>query len=286
MFIRVLPYWFVSHLKFIIGVSLSICMFSYLLCTEYSLTEWDSPTGGVAAALLVFFLNLNPLQERSLKQHLNEFDFLGLFLIVSGVAILLVGFNQSETSCEDLWSGNCAHLCLTVISRVFSIHHFTLSSWICGSFCWSSKWGIHQTLTNYPSTSLLGKFYSYILVLRVSWFFMWLDPNHGHYFDHKSCAWIYFFHDSILSSSLFSSPWSLRNQVWRRVSVVLDVTVDGSDWSFLRFLPFSLGGSALAAISGVVVSKTGLYRPVIWFGCCSLTTGTGLMVMLDAKSSV
>ena len=258
-------------------------MFSYLLRIDYFLTEWDSPIGGVAAALLVLFLNLNPHQERPLKQHLNEFDFLGLFLIVSGVAILLVGFDQSETSCEDLWSGGSVHLYLTVTSRVFGIYHCTIGSWICGSFCCSSKRGIHRTFTNYPSTSLPGKFYIYIWVSG-SWVLIWLDPHHCHYFDYDFYAWICFHRKCILSSSLFSSPWSLRSQVWHRVSTTL-VTGGGSDWSFLRFLPFSLGGSVLVVVSGVIVSKTGLYRPVILFGYCLLTAGMGLMILLDAHSS-
>jgi MFS family permease len=74
------------------------------------------PTGGVAAALLFFFLNLNPHQGRTLKQHLHEFDFIGLFLIVSGIVILLLGFNESGTSCENLWSRCCVYLYLTVSS--------------------------------------------------------------------------------------------------------------------------------------------------------------------------
>ena len=80
---------------------INLCV-SYPLRMNYYITECDSPIGGAAAALLFFFLNLNPPQhqERTLKQHINEFDFLGLFLIVSGVLLLLVGFNQSETSCE------------------------------------------------------------------------------------------------------------------------------------------------------------------------------------------
>ena len=96
--------------------ALSIC-FSYLMyyrCffinlyvshapfTDYCRTERDSPTGGVAGGLLFFFLNLNPHQGRTLNQHLNEFDFIGLGLIVSGVVLLLVGFNQSETSCKHI----------------------------------------------------------------------------------------------------------------------------------------------------------------------------------------
>jgi len=57
------------------------------------------PTGGVAGALLFLFLNLNPHQGRSFRDHVNEFDFVGLATAVSGVVCLLLGFNSSETTC-------------------------------------------------------------------------------------------------------------------------------------------------------------------------------------------
>ncbi|KAK0463985.1 MFS general substrate transporter [Desarmillaria tabescens] len=56
------------------------------------------PTGGVAALVLFFFLNLNPHPGRSLREHVREFDFMGLALIVAGVVCLLIGFNFSEAS--------------------------------------------------------------------------------------------------------------------------------------------------------------------------------------------
>jgi drug/metabolite transporter (DMT)-like permease len=49
-----------------------------------------------------------------LKEHLNEFDFLGLFLVVSGVVLLLLGFNQSETSCEKLGS-KIVYICILLL---------------------------------------------------------------------------------------------------------------------------------------------------------------------------
>jgi len=60
------------------------------------------PTGAIAAATLFFFLNLNPHHGRTLKEHARDFDFVGLFLIMVGVVLLLIGFNQSETSCTLL----------------------------------------------------------------------------------------------------------------------------------------------------------------------------------------
>ena len=59
------------------------------------------PTGGIAIIILFIFLNLNPHQGRPLRQHVAEFDFIGLGLIVSGVVCVLLGSNFSETSCTS-----------------------------------------------------------------------------------------------------------------------------------------------------------------------------------------
>ncbi|KAH9030951.1 MFS general substrate transporter [Lactarius hengduanensis] len=56
------------------------------------------PTGGIAGVILFFFLNLNPHQGMSLQQHLGQFDFLGLALLMSGVVCVLIGLNSGETS--------------------------------------------------------------------------------------------------------------------------------------------------------------------------------------------
>ncbi len=66
---------------------------------EVHLHNRTSPTGGVAAAILFFNLHLNPHQGRTVKEHAQDFDFVGLFLVVTGVVLLLLGFNESETSC-------------------------------------------------------------------------------------------------------------------------------------------------------------------------------------------
>ncbi|KAJ7774979.1 MFS general substrate transporter [Mycena metata] len=68
------------------------------------------PTGGLAAALLFFFLNLNPRPLRTLREHNREFDYAGLVLIVAGVVCVLIGFNSSETS----WSSAETIACLSV----------------------------------------------------------------------------------------------------------------------------------------------------------------------------
>lgn len=60
------------------------------------------PTGGIALALLVFSLHFNPVQnDKSFREHVAEFDFQGLILLLAGVICLLLGFNQSETSWQS-----------------------------------------------------------------------------------------------------------------------------------------------------------------------------------------
>lgn len=56
------------------------------------------PTGGIAAVILFFFLNLNPPKNRTLKELSDDFDYIGLGLLVTGVICILIGFNSSETA--------------------------------------------------------------------------------------------------------------------------------------------------------------------------------------------
>lgn len=52
----------------------------------------------------------------------------------------------------------------------------------------------------------------------------------------------------------------------------------------VRQLPFSLGSSGMAAISGVLVAKTGRYRPIMWAGWATMTLGYGLLIMLEENT--
>jgi len=62
------------------------------------------PTGGIAGLILFFFLNLNPRRGKPFREHVAEFDFVGLFLITGGILCILFGFNESEKGCESLHS--------------------------------------------------------------------------------------------------------------------------------------------------------------------------------------
>lgn len=56
----------------------------------------NRPTGGLAGAMFFFFLNLNPHKGKTFREHVSEFDFIGLGLIIAGVVCMLIGFNNSE----------------------------------------------------------------------------------------------------------------------------------------------------------------------------------------------
>ncbi|PAV18984.1 MFS general substrate transporter [Pyrrhoderma noxium] len=138
------------------------------------------PTGGAAAIILFFFLNLNPVKKLTFKEALATFDFVGLGMFTSGIVLLLIGFQCAETAAQG-----------------------------------------------------------------------WKAPETASYY-----VPLYF---QILGSS---------------------ATMAG-----VRQLPMSLGSSVMAIASGLIVSKSGRYRPVVWAGWLVMTVGFGLMIMLDQDTS-
>ncbi|KAB5590111.1 MFS transporter [Ceratobasidium theobromae] len=58
--------------------------------------QQNLPTGGLAA-LALLRLRLNPTPKKPFSRYVAEFDFLGLFLLMAGVVLLLIGFNSGET---------------------------------------------------------------------------------------------------------------------------------------------------------------------------------------------
>ncbi|THH27404.1 hypothetical protein EUX98_g6782 [Antrodiella citrinella] len=60
------------------------------------------PTGGIAIVLLFFFLHLNPTKhDKTFRQHVAEFDFPGLLLIISGIICVLIGFSESQNGWDN-----------------------------------------------------------------------------------------------------------------------------------------------------------------------------------------
>ncbi|KAL7410402.1 major facilitator superfamily domain-containing protein [Mrakia frigida] len=81
-------------------------------------TFWlNLPIGAVAAALLFFFLNLNPHRAMTFHDFLRKFDFIGIFLLTSGAACLLAGFSVAS---DSSWSDKTT-IALTVVGVVLFI---------------------------------------------------------------------------------------------------------------------------------------------------------------------
>ncbi|KAI0093668.1 MFS general substrate transporter [Irpex rosettiformis] len=188
------------------------------------------PTGGVAFAILFFFLNLNPHHGKTLRQHISEFDFIGFALIVGGVVLVLIGFNFSETN----WSTpqTIAPLVIGLVMLVAaSINEiFTTRSAIV------------------PPRLFKTRTTSFILISV-------------------------FFHALAFFAGAFYLP------------VYFQVLGSSATGAGVKMLPFSLGSAFVSATSGQIVTRTGRWRPVMWFAWVVIVLGYGLMIQLDEKSN-
>ncbi|KAG1730746.1 MFS general substrate transporter [Suillus lakei] len=182
------------------------------------------PTGGLAGALLFFFLNLNPHQGRPFRDHIQEFDFVGLVVIVTGTVCLLLGFNSSETT----W-----HSAETIALLVVGGTLLILGS-------------INEIFTKrspiIPPRLFKTRTTGFTLVSV-------------------------FLHSVVYFTATFQC-----------ITKFLGASATSSG---VRMLPYSLIAAVMAAVSGVVVTRTRSYRPIMWFGWTVMTLGSGLMIMLD-----
>ncbi|KAF4614997.1 hypothetical protein D9613_002702 [Agrocybe pediades] len=202
--------------------------------TDHVTWRWcffiNLPTGGVAAAILFFYLNLNPHQGRTLRQHISEFDFVGLILIVGGIVLVLLGFNESETS----WSSK-ETIAFLVVGFVLLV-----------------LGGINELFTKrspiIPPRLFKTRTTSIILISS-------------------------FLHALAFFSGAYYLPLYFQ---------VLGASATSAG---VQMLPFSLGCAVLSAVSGVLVSRTGQYRIVMWVAYPIFALGMGLMIMLDDNSS-
>ncbi|KIJ16695.1 hypothetical protein PAXINDRAFT_168194, partial [Paxillus involutus ATCC 200175] len=53
----------------------------------------------------------------------------------------------------------------------------------------------------------------------------------------------------------------------------------------VRMIPFSLGTSIISVVSGLILSKSGKYRVIMWVSYAVMTLGMGLMITLDYTSN-
>ncbi|TFK55105.1 MFS general substrate transporter [Heliocybe sulcata] len=188
------------------------------------------PTGGVAGGILFFFLHLNPHHGKTFRQHVREFDFVGLILIVAGVICLLIGFNNSETS----WQAPQT-IALLVVGGVLLI----------GA-------AVNEGLTT-RSPIIPPRLFKTrtTAVILVSVFIHALAFFAGAYY-------LPLFYQVLGSSATMAG---------------------------VRMLPYSLVSSLISAVGGIVITRWGRYRPIIWLSWVMMVVGFGLMIMLDDTSS-
>ncbi|KAI9508296.1 MFS amino acid permease [Russula earlei] len=179
------------------------------------------PTGGAAGAILFFFLNLNPHHGMTLQQHIREFDFIGL-------ALLMAGAVWSSTETIALLSVGCALLLFATINEILT----TRSPIIPPRLFKTRTTGIVLITTFFHALT----FFAGYLV--------------GAYY-----LPIYF---QVLGSSATGAG--------------------------VRMIPFSLGASVTAMLSGVIVTRSGAYRAIIWGSWATMVLGWGLMTTLDDHS--
>ncbi|TFK30129.1 MFS general substrate transporter [Coprinopsis marcescibilis] len=202
--------------------------------TDHVTWRWcffiNLPTGAVAAAMLFWSLNLNPHQGRTLKEHVQDFDFIGLGLIVGGIICLLLGFNESEES----WA-KPSTISLVVIGVALLVGG-----------------GINETYTSrspiVPPRLFQTRTTTIILVTTL-------------------------FHALAFFSGAFYLP------------LYFQVLGASATMAGVETIPYSLGCSIMSVVSGIIVSKTGRYRPVMWVSFAIFTLGMGLMTQLDGTST-
>ncbi|EJD03251.1 MFS general substrate transporter [Fomitiporia mediterranea MF3/22] len=191
------------------------------------------PTGGIAALLLLFFLHLNPTKRRSVRDVAATFDFLGLFLLIGGVVLVLIGFQSAQTAAK--------------------------------------KWQAPGTI----STLVLGGVL--IIAASVNEVFTSREPIiPPRLFQTRTTAGI------LISVFLHSMTFFAASYY---VPLYFQILGSGATMAGVRQLPLSLGSSLMAIISGIIVAKTGRYRPVMWAGWTVMTLGFGLLIMLEENTS-
>lgn len=188
------------------------------------------PTGGLSGLLLFMFLNLNPHQGKSWREHVREFDFIGLGLMVVGVVCLLIGFNFSEQS----WS-TAKTIALVAVGGVLLVVA-----------------GVYETFTTrlpiLPPRLFQTRTTAILLVTTL-------------------------IHALVFFSISYYIPLYFQ---------VLGHSATGAG---VRQIPYSLGGAAVATISGQIVTRTSKYREQIWGAWFFMTLSTGLLIMLDDRSN-
>lgn len=190
------------------------------------------PTGGAAALILLLFLRVPSRTPRSLRDVASTFDFIGLFLLMGGTVLLLIGFQGAQTARKG-WKApvTLAPLIIGIVMIIAAAvnEFFTKKEPILPPRLFKTR----------TTTAILVSVFLHAVTFFAASYYVPL------YFQ-------------ILGSS---------------------ATMAG-----VRQLPLSLGSSLFAVISGLVVAKTGRYRPIIWIGWFIMTLGYVSVFLIKKKN--
>lgn len=169
------------------------------------------PTAGVAGALLFFFLNLNPHQGKTMRQHASEFDFIGLVLIAAGIVMLLLGFNESEASCMfSNFTEACAHSFVFQSGSSPQTIALLTAGFVCIFACGANEYFTKRSPIIPPR---LFKVISapHRAPCRGISCFAYIDPYHWYFTPHHVLPCFGLLFGRILPAAIFSNPRCLCN---------------------------------------------------------------------------
>ncbi|KAL5507329.1 hypothetical protein ACEPAH_6785 [Sanghuangporus vaninii] len=206
--------------------------------TDHASWRWcfwiNLPLGGLAMVLFFFFLHLNPVRRRTIREAASAFDFVGLSLLTSGIILFLFGLEDANTA-----SGGW-HAPQTLVPLIIGV--VLLMSGLVNEVITKREPIIPPRLFKTRTTA--------------------------------GCLISVFIHSFVFFSVIYYTP--LYFQIRGSTATMAGV----------RQLPLPIGAAITSMGTGMMLPKTGKYRPVLWAGGVIMTLGIGLLVMLDEKTSV
>ncbi|KAL5523984.1 hypothetical protein ACEPAG_8157 [Sanghuangporus baumii] len=211
--------------------------------TDHASWRWciwiNLPLAGLAIILFFFFLHLNPVKKRTVREAASSFDFVGLSLLMSGIVLFLFGLEDANTA-----SGGW-HAPQTLAPLIIGV--VLLTSGL-----------INEGITNREPI---------------------IPPRLFKTRTTAGCLISVFIHSFVFFSVVFFS-------VVYYTPLYFQIRGSSATMAGVRQLPLPIGAAIMSMGTGMMLPKTGKYRPVLWAGGAIMTLGIGLLIMLDEKTSV
>ncbi|KAL7418301.1 hypothetical protein Q5752_006757 [Cryptotrichosporon argae] len=202
------------------------------------------PIGGIALVGLFFTLNLNPTPRFSIRDVMRTFDFVGLFVLMTGAALLIVGF---ATAADDGFGVPRVYAVLVagfVVIALAVVHCLTTTrNAIIPAVSERATWD--KTVERGKTLTAQGMFKS-----RTVMFFM--------------------LGSFMLSLELVSTSYLLPQ-------FLQGIRGASAFTSGLELIPFSFIAALASIVGGQITSRFFVVRPLIWAGFAVGALGFGCM---------